>query len=99
MSLPVGVIAGARRRAQRRKKQEEQAPDHHDQLQRQPNEDSRRHINEVSATAGALVMTAGILGGAFAMDRQPAVGVPLMFGGIFFGVYLMFAIKIARQWE
>jgi regulator of protease activity HflC (stomatin/prohibitin superfamily) len=100
MSVPIGAIASARRRAQRRKKQEgEQPPDHHDQLQPQRNEDSRRYVNEVSATAGALVMTAGIIGGAFVIDRQPAVGAPLMFGGIVFGVYLMFAIKIARQWE
>lgn len=98
MPVPVGAIARAR--AARKKQQEVQAPpDHHDQLQVRRNEDSRRHVNEVSATAAGIVWTVGIVGGAILVGENPVLGAGLMIGGALLGLYLMFAIKIARQWE
>jgi regulator of protease activity HflC (stomatin/prohibitin superfamily) len=98
MSVPIGAIARARAR-RKQKQQEQSTPDRHDQLQRRCNEDFRRYVNEVSVTAAVIVWAATLIPGAILLDQERPVGLVLLLGGMLLATYLLFAIKIARQWE
>jgi regulator of protease activity HflC (stomatin/prohibitin superfamily) len=95
--VPVSLIRA--RRAQRRQRGEEQVEGPQSPGREQVRQEARKFVNPVSATAAAVVWIVGIVGGALLADRSPQVGLPLIFGSLLLGFYLMFAIKIADQWE
>jgi regulator of protease activity HflC (stomatin/prohibitin superfamily) len=96
--VPVGAIRRAR---QRRGQQAAEAanPGRHDQLQTVQADDSRRYVNEVSLTAGLGVVASAALAGGVLFDSRPQAAGLLVVAGLLAGLYLAFAIKIARQWE
>jgi len=58
----------------------------------------RRHVNGVSVAAMVLSDLAG-LGAAFALSSRPGVAALAALAGVLVGVFLLFGLKIARQWE
>jgi len=58
----------------------------------------RRHVNGVSVAAMVLSDLAG-LGAAFALSSRPGVAALAALAGVLVGVFLLFSLKIARQWE
>ncbi len=58
----------------------------------------RRHVNGVSIAAMVLSDLAG-LGAAFALSSRPGAAALAALVGAFVGVFLLFGLKIARQWE
>jgi len=100
----IPTLMRARRAARRRRRGEEQQHEGtqasaREQAPEQSREEARKFVNPVSATAAAVVWIAGTVGGALVADRNPAVGLPAIFLSLLLGFYLMFAIKIANQWE
>jgi regulator of protease activity HflC (stomatin/prohibitin superfamily) len=95
------IPASALRRAREQRRQQAQAtpPDNHDQLQRAKPDDSRRYVNEVSLTAGLLALAAGLVATALLAGTRPALAGIVALKSVFIALYLMFAIKVARQWE
>jgi regulator of protease activity HflC (stomatin/prohibitin superfamily) len=66
-----------------------------------PSRDARRFVNPVSVTATIIVWVAGLLATivvAEGMHRSDLIPVTLLGPGLL-GLYLMFAIKVADQWE
>jgi regulator of protease activity HflC (stomatin/prohibitin superfamily) len=59
--------------------------------------DARRYVNPVSMAAMLLILAAGY-GVGLAIDRIPATPI-LMLGSTLLGLYALFSIKVARQWE
>ena len=59
--------------------------------------EARRHVNGVSIAAMFLVDAVALLLALLA--RREALFVPILLGGVLLGFILLFAIKIARQWE
>jgi regulator of protease activity HflC (stomatin/prohibitin superfamily) len=58
----------------------------------------RRHVNGV----GVAALVVCFLGGVFAavgLSARPAASAAAFFAGLLLGVFLLFSIKIARQWE
>jgi regulator of protease activity HflC (stomatin/prohibitin superfamily) len=58
----------------------------------------RRHVNGVSIAAMVLSDLAG-LGGAVALSSRPGAAALAALAGALIGVFLLFGLKIARQWE
>ncbi len=89
------------RRARRRRHGEEPAapPAAVEQAPEQSKEETRKFVNPVSATLAAVVWIVGALGGALVAAVRPEIGVPVILLSLLVGLYLMFAIKIANQWE
>lgn len=58
----------------------------------------RRHINGVSLAAFVLFLLAGIVA-AIALRDRPGASVAALLTGKGIGLILLFALKIARQWE
>ncbi|HET7177781.1 MAG TPA: slipin family protein [Solirubrobacterales bacterium] len=93
------------RRAARRRRRSEEAQHEagqasaREQAPEQARLDARKFVNPVSATAAAVVWAVGTVGGAFLSAISPAIGLPVIFGSLIVGFYLMFAVKIANQWE
>jgi regulator of protease activity HflC (stomatin/prohibitin superfamily) len=58
----------------------------------------RRHVNGVSVAALVLCVVAGIVS-ALALSDRPAAAVTALLGFKLLGLFLLFALKIARQWE
>jgi regulator of protease activity HflC (stomatin/prohibitin superfamily) len=65
--------------------------------ERRDGADARRHLNEVSMTAMILAQAAGF-GMALALERPEARAMAVVAGSLV-GLYLLFALKVARQWE
>jgi len=59
--------------------------------------DARRYVNPVSAAAMALIDIVG-WGVSIAVDRMPATPL-LLVGSTLLGLFALFSIKVARQWE
>jgi regulator of protease activity HflC (stomatin/prohibitin superfamily) len=59
--------------------------------------DARRYVNPVSAAAMTLILAVGYAAG-IAIDRFPATPV-LLVGSTLLGLFTLFSIKVARQWE
>lgn len=57
----------------------------------------RRHVNGLSVAALVLSVVAGAVA-AVALSR-PAASAAAALGGVILGVFLLFALKVARQWE
>ena len=63
--------------------------------------DARRYLNGVSGTAAALIWIAGVLA-AIALGegmRQPQAVPFVLLPALVIGFYVMFALKVADQWE
>jgi regulator of protease activity HflC (stomatin/prohibitin superfamily) len=60
---------------------------------------SRRFVNPVSVVASILVWTAGIVISVFAGQTNDALGAMLFLGSTLLAFLVLFAIKIANQWE
>ena len=58
----------------------------------------RRHVNGVSLAAMVLSVLGGVVA-AIALANRPAAAVTAALAGALLGTFLLFAIKIARQWE
>jgi regulator of protease activity HflC (stomatin/prohibitin superfamily) len=65
---------------------------------REENANLRRHINGISVAALVLCVVAGILA-AVALSNRPAAAITALLGFKLLGLFLLFALKIARQWE
>ncbi|MFH1177485.1 MAG: hypothetical protein V1750_08765, partial [Acidobacteriota bacterium] len=64
--------------------------------------DSRRFVNGVSATAATIVWVAGVIAAAVTAEvtrASDATVFAIAFGSVLAGLYLMFALKVANQWE
>ena len=64
---------------------------------REAGADARRYVNGVSVAAMLLVDLVSVAA-ALLLEREPAA-VWILVGGVLLGSYLLFSIKIARQWE
>lgn len=95
--VPVSTVRAKVRQA--RQAQEAQSGEQRDQLQKLKSECARRYVNEVSLTAGLLLIVAGALQMPLLFDRNPAAAVSALLLGLALGFYVMFGLKIARQWE
>jgi regulator of protease activity HflC (stomatin/prohibitin superfamily) len=58
----------------------------------------RRHVNGVSLAAMVLSVVAGVVA-AVALSNRPAAAGTAALAGVLLGIFLLFALKIARQWE
>jgi hypothetical protein len=95
--VPVSLIRA--RRAQRRQRGEEQPEGPQAPGRELVRREARKFVNPVSATVAAVVWIAGSALGAALAASRPEVGLPVLFASLLLGFYLMFAIKIADQWE
>src|SRR4029079_11244054 len=97
--VPVGAIRAKVRQARQAKEaQDIQSVDTHDRLPSLKPEDARRFVNEVSLTAGLVIVAIGIVG-AILLQRDSAASLSSLFAGLLLGSYVIFGLKIARQWE
>lgn len=99
-----GTLIRERRAARRRRRAEEAQHEAgqtaaREQAPEQARLDARKFVNPVSATVAAVVWAVGTVSGAFLAEISPAIGLPVIFGSLILGFYLMFALKIANQWE
>jgi len=58
----------------------------------------RRHVNGVSLAAMVLSVLAGVVA-AIGLSNRPAAAAGAALAGVLLGIFLLFALKIARQWE
>ena len=65
---------------------------------REENANLRRHVNGVSVAALVLCVVGGILA-AVALSNRPAAAITVLLGFKLLGLFFLFALKIARQWE
>ncbi len=65
---------------------------------REENANVRRHVSGVSVAAFVLCVVAGIVS-AVALSNRPAAALTALLGFKLLGLLLLFALKIARQWE
>ncbi len=87
-----------RRRQGGEEKTEAAQPESREQRE-QMKEEVRKYVNPVSAAAAVVVWIAGGAAGGVLAQQSPAAGVPVILGSLLLGLCLMFAIKIANQWE
>jgi regulator of protease activity HflC (stomatin/prohibitin superfamily) len=67
-----------------------------------PVRDVRRFVNGVSAAAATIVWVAGVIAAMVVAETtraSDATLVTIAFGSLLVGLYLMFALKVADQWE
>jgi regulator of protease activity HflC (stomatin/prohibitin superfamily) len=79
------------------KKEKPSAEADAERRERRDGTDVRRHLNEVSATAMVLANAAGFAM-ALVLERPGARALAVV-AGFLAGLYLLFALKVARQWE
>ena len=87
-----GEGAGATREAEPEKAAQKR------ERKREEDANLRRHVNGV----GVAALVVCFLGGVFAavgLSARPAASLGAFFAGLLLGVFLLFSIKIARQWE
>jgi regulator of protease activity HflC (stomatin/prohibitin superfamily) len=77
---------------------ESDMPQHRRERGREADAQLRRHANGVSLAAMILATLLGVAL-AVVLRSRPAAAVAAAFGGSLLGLFLLFAIKIARQWE
>lgn len=87
---------------QKKSSKEEKAADRQDDSQRREKEreagaDARRYANGVSIAAMVLATLLGILVAVVLQKPGPALAAAA--SGFLLGLFLLFAIKVARQWE
>jgi len=95
--VPVALI---RARRDRRRQREEEKPDGvHPRTVEQVRAEVRKVVNGFSVTVAIVVWVVGAAAGVALTLIAPLVGVALIVVAGLLGCYLMFAIKIANQWE
>jgi regulator of protease activity HflC (stomatin/prohibitin superfamily) len=99
--IPVSVLrAKAQQLKKKAEEKNEQRPEERERAERRQKDEARKYVNGVSAAAAAFVWIVGAgAGAAVAANVAPGAGVVLIAGSLLLGFYLMFAIKIANQWE
>jgi hypothetical protein len=99
--IPMSVL---RAKAQQLKKKMEEKtdekPEERERSEKRRKDEVRKYVNGVSAAAAAFVWLAGGgTGAALAVTVSPGLGIGVAGVAVVLGLYLMFAIKIANQWE
>jgi len=92
------MVAGGKKREKGEKPQEAESGPRARETVREASAKLRRHVNGVSLAAFVLFLLAGIAA-AIALRDRPGAAVAALLAGKGIGVLLLFALKIARQWE
>lgn len=95
--VPVPLIVKAREKAKQKKMEESTGEVERRENARRAGADARRYVNGVSIAAMCLAVFAGSL--AAVLLRRPGPSVIAVLAGTAVGLLLLFAIKVARQWE
>jgi hypothetical protein len=95
--IPVVIPSGKKKEKPEKEVEHEKGPQRRER-QREENAALRRHLNGVSVTAMCLAILAGVFA-AIALRDRPGLAVTVALAGSVLGVLLLFALKIARQWE
>ena len=93
----VPIIIPQKKAPKEEKAADRQDDSHRREKEREAGADARRYANGVSVTAMVLATLLGILVAALVPKPGPAVAAGV--GGFLLGLALLFAIKVARQWE
>ncbi len=94
MVVPVGLIKAAREAlSPEQREARRQAADDRRRAREEQAVQARRYVNGVSVVALVLCLTAGLA--AVVVTDNPVYLAPALVAGL----YLLFAIKVARQWE
>jgi regulator of protease activity HflC (stomatin/prohibitin superfamily) len=91
------IIPRKKEEARRAESEPEKAAQRRER-KREENANIRRHVNGVSVAALVLCVVAGIVS-AVALSGRPAVALTALLGFKLLGLFLLFAVKVARQWE
>jgi regulator of protease activity HflC (stomatin/prohibitin superfamily) len=96
----VPIVLSPRRQGEKAHKEGEpdEKPAQRRERKREEDANLRRHVNGVSLAAMLLAFTAGILSAVALRDRPGAAAVAATAGALA-GIFLLYSLKIARQWE
>jgi regulator of protease activity HflC (stomatin/prohibitin superfamily) len=95
--VPVSLIRA--RRERRRQREEGKAEGVQAPSREQLQAETRKFLNPVSALAAIVVWLAGAAAGGALAQASPAAGAAVIVASCLLGLGLMFALKIANQWE
>ena len=78
----------------------EETPEDRERTAKQQKEEMRKHVNRTAVAGAVVVWIVGIgLGAALVATVSPLPGAALAFISLLLGLYLLFSLKIANQWE
>ena len=78
----------------------EETPADRERTAKQHKEEVRKYVNSTAVAAAVAVWLVGLgAGAALAATGSPIPGAALAFVSLLLGLYLIFALKIANQWE
>ncbi len=78
----------------------EETPEDRERTAKQQKEEMRKHVNRTAVAGAVVVWIVGIgLGAALVATVSPLPGAALAFVSLLLGLYLLFSLKIANQWE
>jgi regulator of protease activity HflC (stomatin/prohibitin superfamily) len=95
--VPIVIPSGKKKEKPEKEVDHEQGPQRRER-EREENAALRRHLNGVSVAAMTLATLGGLFA-AIALRQRPVAAVSAALGGSLVGLLLLFALKIARQWE
>ena len=95
--VPIMVTAGKKREKAETPAEKPSNPRSRETL-REASAKLRRHVNGVSLAAFVLFLLAGVVG-AIALRERPGAAAAALLTGKGIGLILLFALKIAKQWE
>ena len=99
MSL-MRILQAAQQMKQKVEEKANEKPEERERSEKRRQDETRKYVNGVSVTAAVFVWIVG--GGAAAavlFKISPVPGIALAAVALLVGLYLLFAIKIANQWE
>ena len=97
----VPVIAGRKRKKAEEGEETSSAPTKHTPVESsvEMRGGPRRFVNPVSVLAAVIVWFLGIVAAAIAGRADDTNGVLVFFGGMILAAIVLFAVKVANQWE
>jgi SPFH domain/Band 7 family protein len=84
---------------QQLKKKLEEKPDEREQAEKRRQEEARKYVSAPSILAAVVVWIVGGAAGAVTVTTALVPGIGILVASLLLGLYLLFAIKIANQWE
>jgi len=78
----------------------EETPEDRERTAKRQKEEMRKHVNRTAVAGAVVVWIVGIgVGAALVATVSPLPGAALAFVSLLLGLYLLFSLKIANQWE
>ncbi|HZF09289.1 MAG TPA: slipin family protein [Thermoanaerobaculia bacterium] len=95
-----GILRATARQLKKKMDKMEEKPEERERAAKRQQEEVRKYVNSTSVAAAVFVWLVG-LGGCAALvaTGSPVPGAVLAFVSLLLGLYLIFSLKIANQWE